>query len=98
MTANNCHNVNRFLCNYEYKKTDYIVKSILIFFQIIAVEFTNASRTGEAEVNVKLRDLNDETPIFENDEYMFTVPENTPVGTSIGYVKANDLDVFDKVT
>jgi hypothetical protein len=83
----------------DSKKLDYDkgpCKDTIV--KIIAVEFTNASRTGEAEVNVKLRDLNDETPIFENDEYMFTVPENTPVGTSIGYVKANDLDVFDKVT
>lgn len=74
------------------------MKNILIFFQIKAIEITDKNRTGEAEVNVKLRDLNDETPIFEQEEYQFSVPERSPIGTKLGPVKANDRDAFDKVT
>ena len=54
--------------------------------------------TGKADVNVKLRDLNDETPEFDHEEYEFNVTELTPKGTPIGSVNATDLDVFDSVT
>jgi hypothetical protein len=49
-------------------------------------------------VNVKLNDLNDEPPIFEQQEYMFAAVEHTAIGTLLGYVKANDRDAFDTVT
>jgi hypothetical protein len=49
-------------------------------------------------VNVKLRDLNDESPIFEQPVYEFSAVEHTAIGTHLGFVKANDKDVFDKVT
>jgi hypothetical protein len=55
-------------------------------------------RTGEAEVNIKLRDLNDEPPVFEQPEYVFVVVERSAIGTHLGYVEANDRDVFDIVT
>jgi hypothetical protein len=50
------------------------------------------------EVNVKLRDLNDEWPIFEQEEYVFSVVEHTAIGTHLGFVKANDRDAFDTIT
>jgi len=70
----------------------------LFFFQIVAAEVTDPSRTGEAEVNVKLRDLNDESPEFEQEVYEFAVVERTAVGTQLGFVQAKDKDVFDIVT
>jgi len=69
-----------------------------ITVKIIAAEVTDPSRTGEAEVKVKLRDLNDESPEFEEKVYEFAVVERTVIGTQLGFVKANDKDVFDKVT
>jgi hypothetical protein len=49
-------------------------------------------------VNVILIDLNDEPPIFEQQEYMFSAPEHAAIGTPLGYVKANDRDAFDIIT
>jgi hypothetical protein len=49
-------------------------------------------------VNVQLIDLNDEPPIFEEKEYVFSAEEHTPKGTHLGFVKANDRDAFDTIT
>ena len=49
-------------------------------------------------MNVRLRDLNDETPEFEQEEYVFVAAEHEALGTVLGYVKANDRDAFDTVT
>ena len=49
-------------------------------------------------MNVKLRDLNDESPEFEQEVYEFAVVERTAVGTQLGFVQAKDKDVFDIVT
>jgi hypothetical protein len=48
-------------------------------------------------VTVKLIDLNDEPPIFEEQEYVWSVEEHAAIGTSLGVVKANDRDAFDTV-
>jgi hypothetical protein len=76
----------------------YCKQHFNFFFQIIATEITDASRIGEAEVNVKLIDLNDEPPIFEQPIYEFSAVEHTAIGTHLGFVKANDRDAFDTVT
>jgi len=49
-------------------------------------------------VNVQLIDLNDEPPIFEQQEYVFSAEEHTAIGTQLGFVKANDRDAFDTIT
>jgi hypothetical protein len=49
-------------------------------------------------VNVKLIDLNDEAPVFGQQEYVFSAVEHTAIGTVLGFVKANDRDAFDTVT
>jgi len=49
-------------------------------------------------VNVQLIDLNDEPPIFEKQEYVFSAEEHTVIGTELGFVKANDRDAFDTIT
>jgi hypothetical protein len=49
-------------------------------------------------VNVRLRDLNDETPEFEHEEYVFVAAEHEAIGTVLGSVKAIDRDAFDTVT
>lgn len=69
-----------------------------IIVKIIAAEVADKNRTGEAEVNVKLRDLNDESPIFEQPVYEFSAVEHTAIGTHLGFVKANDKDAFDNIT
>jgi hypothetical protein len=48
-------------------------------------------------VNIKLKDLNDEIPVFEKEDFVFNVTENEN-GTVLGNVKATDLDDFDSIT
>ena len=66
--------------------------------QIKATEIGDESRAGEAEVTIKLRDINDETPEFEKEEFVFPAVEHENPGTVLGDVKATDRDAFDKIT
>ncbi|XP_061100562.1 protocadherin Fat 1a isoform X2 [Conger conger] len=45
-----------------------------------------------AEVNIQVKDVNDNRPAFESDPYRAVVVENLPAGTSVIQVKATDLD------
>ncbi len=43
-------------------------------------------------LTVLLQDFNDQVPMFSNESYTFYVTENENIGTSIGYIFANDND------
>ncbi|XP_052751367.1 cadherin-23 [Galleria mellonella] len=47
---------------------------------------------SSARVNIKLLDMNDNAPIFEQSSYKFNVLENATIGTKIGDVQATDKD------
>ncbi|XP_056001867.1 protocadherin Fat 3-like [Ostrea edulis] len=53
---------------------------------------SDGQRSATATVSVTVEDVN-ETPIFVNSNYKFTVAENTITGTDIGTVLAVDADV-----
>ncbi|XP_048738793.2 protocadherin Fat 4-like [Ostrea edulis] len=53
---------------------------------------SDGQRSSTATVSVTVEDVN-ETPIFANSSYRFTVAENTITGTDIGTVQAIDADV-----
>ena len=44
-------------------------------------------------LTVILVDSNDNDPIFEQSSYSFSIPENVAMATSVGRVRANDLDL-----
>ena len=46
-------------------------------------------------VNIQVKDVNDNRPIFEADPYKAVLTENMPVGTSVIQVTANDQDTGD---
>jgi hypothetical protein len=48
-------------------------------------------------VNVRLLDLNDEPPVFTEEEYVFSAVENAAIGTYVGSVTAIDRDQYDTV-
>ncbi len=50
---------------------------------------------GLMTVNVLIRDVNDNPPVFERTRYSATVPENATLGTSILRVRAMDADAGD---
>jgi len=47
---------------------------------------------GEAEIQVRVTDMNDNAPFFSDRTYTARVPENTDVGTIVMTVTADDLD------
>ncbi|KAJ8281254.1 hypothetical protein GJAV_G00065390 [Gymnothorax javanicus] len=44
------------------------------------------------EVNIQVKDVNDNQPVFDSNPYRAVVVENLPTGTAVIQVKANDLD------
>ena len=62
-------------------------------FTVIAKDHGQPSRSATASVKITVKDDNDNTPIFVESEYRFTVEENLPAGTVVGYVSATDLDI-----
>ncbi|XP_016068580.1 PREDICTED: cadherin-8 isoform X1 [Miniopterus natalensis] len=49
--------------------------------------------SGTTTLTVTLTDVNDNPPKFAQSLYHFSVPEDVVLGTAIGRVKANDLDI-----
>ncbi|XP_047672539.1 protocadherin Fat 1a isoform X2 [Tachysurus fulvidraco] len=47
---------------------------------------------SSVDVNIQVKDVNDNSPFFESDPYEAVVVENLPGGTSVIQVKAMDLD------
>lgn len=66
--------------------------------QIKATEVHDSSRAGEAQVMIRLEDVNDEAPAFVRETFPFDVEENARIGTNLGKVEAKDLDAFDTIT
>ncbi|KAF5908968.1 cadherin-12-like, partial [Clarias magur] len=48
---------------------------------------------GTTTVNITLTDVNDNPPRFAKSVFHLRVPESAPVGSSVGKIKAHDLDV-----
>ncbi|XP_078544034.1 cadherin-9-like [Lissotriton helveticus] len=49
--------------------------------------------SGTTTVNITLTDVNDNPPRFPQSTYQFTAPESAAIGTAIGRIKANDIDL-----
>lgn len=48
---------------------------------------------GTCNITVIVEDQNDNDPRFELSKYVATIPEDTPIGTSVLTVKATDADL-----
>ena len=64
----------------------------------MAAEVDDKTRSGAAEVTINVIDVNDETPIFDSLQYVFTIQENEKIGTEVGTVVAIDKDEGDEIT
>uniref|UniRef100_A0A3Q4AGV7 Cadherin domain-containing protein n=1 Tax=Mola mola TaxID=94237 RepID=A0A3Q4AGV7_MOLML len=49
-------------------------------------------KSGNMNILVNVLDINDNAPVFSNDDYSVTLNENTPAGTTVIQVNATDLD------
>ncbi|XP_028975081.2 protocadherin alpha-8 isoform X26 [Esox lucius] len=59
---------------------------------LIAIDGGKPQRSGTLEVIVDVLDVNDNTPVFTNDEYSVSLNENAPLGTMVIRVNATDSD------
>ena len=73
------------------RSTDYTL-------EVIAADGGNPSRTAVASIRVTILDINDNAPIWDQDEYYVSILENTTVGSTIIEVFAMDIDQVDIVT
>lgn len=56
------------------------------------LEATDGQNTGQATVTFTITDTNDNTPTFTETFYSFNVPEDSPTGTILARVEADDPD------
>ncbi len=63
--------------------------------EVIAIDSGSPRLTGTGTVYVIVDDVNDHAPHFENDAYMFSVSENSPLGTIVDEAIALDEDHGD---
>uniref|UniRef100_A0A1A8K3W4 Protocadherin 10b n=1 Tax=Nothobranchius kuhntae TaxID=321403 RepID=A0A1A8K3W4_NOTKU len=61
-------------------------------YVLTAVDGGQPPRTGTALLVVKVLDSNDNVPVFEQQVYTVSLPENAPVGTLVIQLNATDLD------
>lgn len=54
--------------------------------------YTSPHLSSKASVIVTVTDVNDNAPVFADDVYFASVPENAPGGTRVTAVKATDRD------
>ncbi|XP_031698266.1 protocadherin gamma-C3-like, partial [Anarrhichthys ocellatus] len=60
--------------------------------KLIAVDGGNPQRSGTVNINIKVLDVNDNAPVFNQSMYKATVIENAVKGTHIVTVNATDAD------
>ena len=61
----------------------------MLYFQVYATEIKSPDQwrsSNEATVYIKLSDVNDNSPLFMRDEYMFTVRADAQPNTTVGEV------------
>jgi len=51
---------------------------------INGVAVSDEISSSVADVTITIRDVNDEPPTFNSNEYHVTIPENVPFGTPLG--------------
>jgi protocadherin delta 1 len=60
--------------------------------KVIAFDGGNPPKTGEMDITIQVQDANDNDPVFDQETYEVTVPENAPIQTTILQVRASDPD------
>ncbi|XP_055799115.1 protocadherin beta-16-like isoform X16 [Salvelinus fontinalis] len=59
---------------------------------LTAVDGGTPQRSGTVVIHVTVLDANDNIPVFSQDVYKVSLPENSPLGTIVATVRATDVD------
>lgn len=74
-------------------KLDYDVEDVSKrVFQFYLVASVRGTPLSKSKVQVNLQDVNDNSPVFDKNEYKFKIEENLAPDTKIGTVSATDKD------
>ncbi|XP_071953449.1 cadherin-23-like [Antedon mediterranea] len=65
---------------------------ITLFVHVRDSGDVSQSATNLAEISIMVIDVNDNPPVSLLSEFIFTVNENSPIGTSVGMVQVSDID------
>lgn len=65
---------------------------------VVAVDLGDPPLTGSAEVLVHLLDLNEFPPVFDQEMYTATIPESTPLLSTVLNITTSDLDYGENAT
>ncbi|XP_051943056.1 protocadherin-8-like [Hippocampus zosterae] len=60
--------------------------------ELVAVDGGEPPRSGSTRVNVKVKDYNDNSPVFDRNSYSVDLPEDAPAGTLLLDLNAEDPD------
>ncbi|OWR45133.1 cadherin [Danaus plexippus plexippus] len=68
-------------------------ESVAIYdLKALAIDGGTPPQSSTVIVHIKVEDINDSPPVFDSDCLSFYVPENSPIGTTIGEIHAHDPD------
>ncbi|KAK4875010.1 hypothetical protein RN001_011432 [Aquatica leii] len=57
-----------------------------------AIDRGSPSLSSSVPVNIRIEDINDSPPAFESDKIILYIPENSPIGSTVGEIYAKDPD------
>ncbi|XP_058487447.1 protocadherin-8-like [Solea solea] len=60
--------------------------------ELVAMDGGNPSRTGTTRINIKVKDYNDNSPVFDRSSFSVDLPEDAPVGSLLLDLNAEDPD------
>ncbi|KAK6640052.1 hypothetical protein RUM43_008329 [Polyplax serrata] len=60
--------------------------------KVYAIDRGTPSLYSIATVSIKVEDVNDSPPVFESEKLVLYIPENSPIGSTVGEIRAKDPD------
>lgn len=60
--------------------------------EVYAIDRGSPSLSSSVPVNIRIEDVNDSPPAFDSDKIVLYIPENSPVGSTVGEIYAKDPD------
>ena len=65
---------------------------------VVAIDFGGPSLTGTTQILVHLLDENEFPPVFDQEAYYISIPEDTPLYTAVLNITTSDLDYLENAT
>lgn len=60
--------------------------------EAIAIDRGSPARSSSVPVHIRIEDVNDSPPAFDTDKITLYIPENSPIGSTVGEIYAKDPD------